>query len=83
VLIAAVPAASFYEEPRLVEVFTILAVVSLLQGLQNIGLVDFRKRLQFQKEFAFGTIEKLVGFVVTVALAFDLRSSITRWSMGP
>lgn len=74
VLIAAVPAARFYEEPRLVEVFAILAVVSLLQGLQNIGLVDFRKQLQFQKEFAFGTIEKLVGFVVTVALAFAVRS---------
>jgi O-antigen/teichoic acid export membrane protein len=55
-------------------VFAILAVVSLLQGLQNIGIVDFRKHLQFQKEFAFGTIEKLVGFVVTVALAFALRS---------
>ena len=74
VLVAAVPAARFYDEPRLVEVFAILAAVSLLQGLQNIGLVDFRKHLQFQKEFAFGLAEKLVGFVVTVALAFALRS---------
>jgi O-antigen/teichoic acid export membrane protein len=73
-LIAAGPAARFYDEPRLAEVFAILAAVSLLQGLQNIGVVDFRKHLQFQKEFAFGTIEKLVGFVVTVALAFALRS---------
>jgi O-antigen/teichoic acid export membrane protein len=74
VLIVAVPAARFYDEPRLVEVFAILAAVSLLQGLQNIGLVDFRKHLQFQKEFAFGFIEKLIGFAVTVALAFALRS---------
>ena len=74
VLVAAVPAARFYAEPRLVEVFAILAAVSLLQGLQNIGLVDFRKHLQFQKEFAFGLAEKLVGFVVTVALAIALRT---------
>jgi O-antigen/teichoic acid export membrane protein len=74
VLVAAVPAAGFYEEPRLVEVFAILAATSLLQGLQNIGLVDFRKHLQFQKEFTFGITEKLVGFVVTIALAFALRS---------
>lgn len=74
VLVVAIPAARFYEEPRLVEVFVILAAASMFQGLQNIGLVDFRKHLQFQKEFAFGIIEKLIGFAVTVSLAFALRS---------
>jgi len=74
VLIVAVPAAGFYEEPRLVEVFALLAATSVLQGLQNIGLVDFRKHLQFQKEFAFGIIEKLVSFIATITLAFALRS---------
>ena len=74
VLIVAVPAAGFYEEPRLVEVFAILAATSVLQGLQNIGLVDFRKHLQFHKEFAFGIIQKLVSFIATITLAFALRS---------
>lgn len=73
-LVSAGPAASFYEEPRLTEVLTFLAAVSMFQGLQNIGVVDFRKHLLFHKEFAFGTIEKLITFIVTVALAFALRS---------
>ncbi len=70
----AYPAASFYEEPRLVHIFQCIALASIFQGLQNVGLVDFRKHLQFQKEFLFQLIIKLFSFCVTVGLAFALRS---------
>lgn len=73
-LAVAFPAAAFYEEPRLVAVFAVLATASLLQGLENIALVNFRKDLDFAKEFAFRLSLKLVAFVVTVSLAFALRS---------
>ena len=52
----------------------VLAVCALLQGFDNIGVVAFQKDLEFHKEFWFGLARKLAGFVVTITLAFTLRS---------
>lgn len=75
-IIGAAPVANFYNEPRLVEVFTLLAVARVLRGIGNIGLVDFRKHLQFQKDCFYEVTVKCIGFVVTIPLAFVLRSYI-------
>ncbi len=72
--VAAYPAAQFYSEPRLQGVILALAVGTLVQGFENVGVVAFRKELTFGKEFRFLLIKKLVGFSVTVAMAFALRS---------
>jgi O-antigen/teichoic acid export membrane protein len=68
------PAARFYGEPALVTVFQVIAIVSLLQGLENIGMVDFRKYLKFEKEFLFQVLVKVFAFVITISLAYKLRS---------
>lgn len=73
-LLVAFPAAGFYEDPRLAPIILVLAVCALLQGLENIGLVDFRKHLEFQKEFIFRFAVKAASFIVTVSLAFAYRS---------
>lgn len=67
-------AASFFNEPRLVAVLWVLAIGSFAQGLQNIGLVAFRSEMQFDREFRFLTAKKLIGFAITVPLAFILDS---------
>lgn len=72
------PAAMFYEEPRLEHVFYVIALASLLQGFENIGLVDFRKHLDFDKEFIYQLLIKLFSFCVTVTLAYMLR---TYWAL--
>jgi len=69
----AVPASVFYREPRLVPVICIFALASAVQGFENIGVVMFRKDLQFDREFRYLLAKKLMGFVVTVPLAFWLR----------
>jgi O-antigen/teichoic acid export membrane protein len=69
-----VPTAQFYGEPRLVHVIFFLALGSLVQGFTNIGVVDFRKTLEFDKEFRFILVKKFISFAVTVPLAFMLRS---------
>ena len=74
VVAAAVPAASFYREPRLELVLYVLAAVSLVQGFENIGTVQFRKELDFHKEFRFLIAKRVVSFGVTMALAFTLRN---------
>jgi lipopolysaccharide exporter len=73
-LLAAPWAAAFLEEPRLVAVVSVLALAPLLDGLQNIGTVDFAKKLEFQKEFKLKVSQKLFSFVVTLVAAFVLRN---------
>lgn len=70
----AYPAAVFYERPELVAVYATLSLASIFQGLENIGVVDFRKDLNFDKEFAFRVSIKITAFFVTIGLALWLRS---------
>jgi lipopolysaccharide exporter len=73
--VAAAPLAShFYAEPRLTSVMFVLAAGWVVQGFENIGVVNFRRRMDFSREFAFMFRKRLVGVVVTLALAFTFRS---------
>lgn len=74
-MFAAAPlAASFYGEPRLEAVIYALAAGTFLQGLENIGVVEFRKELAFHKDFYFQVAKKLIAFVTTVALALIFKN---------
>ena len=70
----AFPAASFYNEPRLPAVMLVLAGTWLLQGFENIGVVNFRREMDFAREFRFLVSKKVVGFMVTISLALTLQS---------
>ncbi len=72
-LAVAYPTAVLYEDQRLVMVMAWLAVVAVVNGLQNIGVVEFRKELQFDREFQLLVWSKVAGFVVTVTLAWVWR----------
>lgn len=71
-LTAAGPIASFYNQPDVFWVVCALAVGPLIVASENIGVVAFRKDLDFHKEFAFQISRKLIGFAVTVPLALWL-----------
>lgn len=73
-LVIAKPIAEFYREPRLAPVIMALSVLPLLDGLFNMGCVDFRKYMQFRKDFIYMTGRKLSGVLVVVPLAFAFRS---------
>lgn len=74
-LLAAAPlTAAYFAEPRAADVIRLLALKSLLDGAQNIGVVAFRKELDFAKEFRFLLYGKLLNFVVVVVVAFLLRN---------
>ena len=74
VLAIAIPAASFFDEPRLRAVIKALAIGVFISGFENIGVVAFRKDLAFHKEFVLRVGQKLCGLAVTLPLAFALRS---------
>ena len=62
-----------FEDPRCVIVFYVISLTQLIEGFKNIGIVDFRKNLQFEKEFKFNLVSKLSAFFVTMLAAFYLR----------
>jgi O-antigen/teichoic acid export membrane protein len=74
VALVAAPAARFFDDARLEPVLLALAVSAVLSGLANIGVADFRRNLRFEKEFALNLYPRLAGVVVTVGLAFLVRS---------
>ncbi|MEM6640654.1 MAG: lipopolysaccharide biosynthesis protein [Pseudomonadota bacterium] len=73
-LALAYPAALYYDEPRVTVLMAVLAVGQFASGFINIGTVNFRKRMEFDKEFRYMFLSKVAGFLVTVPLAFILRN---------
>lgn len=71
-------AATFLDEPQLVVVMRFLCILFLLDGLKNIGIINFQKHMTFNREFRFSLLTKLSGFLITIPLAFLLRSY---WAM--
>lgn len=73
-LLAAAPVAGFYREPNVMWVVVALAFGPLISGCENIGVVEFRKTLDFRREFTFQLSRKAVGFAVTIPLALWLQN---------
>jgi lipopolysaccharide exporter len=67
-------AASYFDEPALINVVYILALKSFISGFQNIAVVDFRKNLNFKREFNFHLYKKAFALLCVVSLAFIYKS---------
>ena len=72
-VLAAPLGAAFFNEPRVTDVIRVLALRPLMLGLENPGIILFRKHMQFDKDFQFLVLNKIVAFFVTVGLAFLLH----------
>lgn len=72
--IAAPYVAEFFGDPRVEPVLYAFAVIAFLNGLENIGIVAFRKELTFNKEFAFQFTKAFGRVAVTIIAAFALQS---------
>ncbi len=66
--------AAYFNEPRALAVMLWVAPRALIDSLQNIGVVAFRKELDFAKEFRYTLYNKLLNFIVVVGAALWLRS---------
>ena len=71
---AAGPAASFFNEPRLREVLLFLAAASACMGLENIGVVDFRRAFAFHREFRYLLVPRVLSILLGIAAALLFRS---------
>jgi O-antigen/teichoic acid export membrane protein len=73
-LVASPFIAEYFNAERSLEPLYFLAFMPFLTGLQNIGLVDFHKNMQFDAEFRYLVTRRVLGFLITVVLAWTLRS---------
>jgi PST family polysaccharide transporter len=73
-LICAIPSANFFNEPAVESLIYCYAFSTLLSGFTNVGIVDFRKEMTFDKDFKFNVYRKLSIFVTTITLAFLWRT---------
>lgn len=72
----AIPAGDFFGDSRLTPVLLFVACLPLLDGLANIGAVDFRRDMAFQKEFALMVLPKLGGILAAIIAAILLHSYV-------
>ncbi|MDD2877375.1 MAG: oligosaccharide flippase family protein [Acidiphilium sp.] len=70
----AIPIARFFNNPEMVNVLYVVAIGSAVSSLENIGVVDFRRFIAFDKEFQFKLMPRLISVVAGVVLAFWLRN---------
>jgi O-antigen/teichoic acid export membrane protein len=81
VLASAIPVAAFFGDRRLIAVMLVMALPPLFDGASNIGAVDFRRQMRFEKEFAIMVLPKFFGIAATLTAAF-LHPSYTALLYG-
>lgn len=78
IFLAAPWGAAFFHEPDIEAAIQWLALRPLLFGLENPGIIWFRKNMKFSKDFEFLVLNKLVAFMVAVGGAVILG---TYWAL--
>lgn len=73
-LAAAFPSAIYFRQPAVTGIIIAQGAISLIGSFDNIGIVDFRLQMRFDREFQLRVTGKFVGAVVAVALALITHS---------
>ena len=73
-LLAAPYVAGFFGEPRATPILRVIAATPLLLGFRNPGIVYFKKKLDFHKQFVYTLSGSVTNFVVALAVAIATRS---------
>lgn len=67
------PAASWFDDPRVRPILQIIAVIPVMEGMYNIGLVEYRRKLMLEKDFIHLSATRFFQIVTTITAAFILR----------
>ncbi|MCH8685859.1 lipopolysaccharide biosynthesis protein [Pedomonas mirosovicensis] len=67
-------AADYYNDARVGTLVYFTAAAVFVQGFENIGTIDFRKQLQFDKDFRYNLVIQLATVAVSIGLAFAFRN---------
>ena len=61
-------------DPRLHAIVLVIALTIVLDGLENIAIVDFRRHLDFRREFQLLIFPRIAQVVITLGLAIALAN---------
>jgi PST family polysaccharide transporter len=67
---AAWPFAMFYQDPRLMPLICTLAIAPAVRGIQNPGMTQYDRALDFRRQISIDVGSKLVSFLVSSVLAY-------------
>jgi len=62
-------------EPRLLDITRALALLPVIQGFESVGLIQFRRELQFERIFWYEIFGKIVGFLLVIPAALILHNA--------
>jgi lipopolysaccharide exporter len=71
--------AGFFDEPRAIWLIRALGLAVALEGLENIGIVYFKKELDLHKHFAYQVSGTLANACIAVLAAIILRNT---WALA-
>jgi len=74
IFLAAPLFASLFNEPRAVAILRVISISLVFRGLRNIGVVYFRKNLDFKKQFVMEVMPIACNILVVIPLAFYLKN---------
>lgn len=66
--------AAYFSDGRLVAIMMFLGMLAFVQGFENVGIVNFRRKLDFEKDFRFQILRKISSFVITIIFAYYTKS---------
>lgn len=72
--VLAYPAARFYREDRLYEILLLFSLLPFIQGLQNIGLLLYRKKINFRRIVWLELATNFLTAATTIVLVFWTRN---------
>lgn len=61
-------------DDRYEKILEVMALSMFIGGFANIGIADFRRNLEFHKDFKYTLYVQVIGFATTILTAFLLRS---------
>jgi lipopolysaccharide exporter len=64
----------YFDDQRITLLMRVLALKPLIGGFENIGVVAFRKDLQFSKDFIFNVLSRFITVFISIGLAAALHS---------
>lgn len=67
-------AGDYFDDARVIPVMQALSASIVIAGLENIGVVQFQKRMQFGLDFRFMFAKRITGFVATMVAAWVMQS---------
>lgn len=63
------PAVEWFSEPRLGPILYVVAATAVLAGFENVGMVEYRRSIQFDIEFRLLIIPRLLQFFSGIGMA--------------